>query len=146
MKKNRYRQAWNSMLALRHHPIQVARDIYYIHAQLKVEQQITGQTRGYLTRVAQLFTVPRIRRAHAAALTVMLSQQMCGINIVAFYSSTIFSDAGQSNFIAMVSSFGFGVVSAIFAAPAFWTIDAVSIVYVINNLGILNRLFKPTNR
>ncbi|KAI5865276.1 hypothetical protein GGS23DRAFT_419594 [Durotheca rogersii] len=122
MKKNRYVDAWNSMIKLRSNPIQVARDIYYIHAQLAIEHQILSQT-NYVTRTVQLFTVPRVRRATIAALTVMIAQQMCGINIIAFYSTTVFVEAGYSQFLAMICSFGFGLVNWLFAFPAFWTID-----------------------
>lgn len=48
---------------------------------------------------------------------------MCGINIIAFYSTTIFREAGQSEFQALLGSFGFGMVNWLFAFPAFWTID-----------------------
>ncbi|KAI5458647.1 hypothetical protein BGZ63DRAFT_432100 [Mariannaea sp. PMI_226] len=122
MKKNRYPEAWKSMSQLRFDQIQVARDMYYISAQLEIEDRLIGQT-NYVTRFTQLFTVPRVRRANIAAFTVMIAQQMCGINIIAFYSTTVFSEAGMSDFRAMLGSFGFGLVNWVFAFPAFWTID-----------------------
>ncbi|KAI0884081.1 uncharacterized protein GGS22DRAFT_18981 [Annulohypoxylon maeteangense] len=122
MKKNRYADAWRSMLLLRNDQIQVARDIYYIHAQLSIEKQIMSRN-NYITRFTQLFTVPRVRRANIAAFTVMIAQQMCGINIIAFYSTTIFVNAHYTEFQAMLCSFGFGLVNWLFAFPAFWTID-----------------------
>ncbi|PHH83064.1 hypothetical protein CDD82_3722 [Ophiocordyceps australis] len=122
MKKNRYSDAWKSLMVLRSHPIQVARDIYYISAQLEIETELIGKT-NYVTRFTQLFTIPRVRRANLAAFTVMIAQQLCGINIIAFYSTTIFSDAGLGRFKAMIGSFGFGLVNWLFAFPAFWTID-----------------------
>ncbi|KAF4508088.1 hypothetical protein G6O67_004515 [Ophiocordyceps sinensis] len=122
MKKNRYPEAWKSLVVLRNDPIQVARDIYYISAQLEIEKQLVGKT-NYVSRFTQLFTIPRVRRANLAAFTVMIAQQMCGINIIAFYSTTIFVDAGLGEFKAMIGSFGFGLVNWLFAFPAFWTID-----------------------
>ncbi|KAI0847238.1 hypothetical protein F5Y00DRAFT_242063 [Daldinia vernicosa] len=122
MKKNRYADAWASMVKLRNNPIQVARDIYYIHAQLSIENQLTSKS-NYVTRFTQLFTIPRVRRASIAAFTVMIAQQMCGINIIAFYSTTVFVESGYSEFQAMLCSFGFGLVNWLFAFPAFWTID-----------------------
>ncbi|KAI1138338.1 hypothetical protein F5Y05DRAFT_36235 [Hypoxylon sp. FL0543] len=122
MKKNRYAEAWRSMVKLRNNPLQVARDIYYIHAQLTIEQQLTSRS-NYLTRFVQLFTIPRVRRANIAAFTVMIAQQMCGINIIAFYSTTVFVESGYDQFQAMLCSFGFGLVNWLFAFPAFWTID-----------------------
>lgn len=122
MKKNRYADAWKSMTMLRHHNLQVARDMYYISAQLEVEHEMMGKS-NYVTRVTQLFTIPRVRRANLAAFTVMIAQQLCGINIIAFYSTTIFVDGGLSEFNAMIGSFGFGLVNWLFCFPAFWTID-----------------------
>ncbi|KAK0384498.1 hypothetical protein NLU13_8584 [Sarocladium strictum] len=122
MKKGRYAKAWNSFTRLRAHPIQVARDIYYISAQLEIEEELIGRT-NYASRFGQLFTIPRVRRATLAAFTVMLAQQMCGINIIAFYSTTVFREAGLSEFQALIGSFGFGLVNWLFAFPAFWTID-----------------------
>lgn len=125
MKKDRYVNAWNSMVKLRNNPIQVARDIYYIHSQLEIEKEIMSQN-NYVTRFTQLFTIPRVRRANLAAFTVMIAQQMCGINIIAFYSTTVFVEAGYDDFQALLASFGFGLVNWVFAFPAFWTIDTVN--------------------
>ena len=122
MKKNRYADAYRSLLRLRWSPLQAARDLYYIHAQLQVEARIVGKT-NYVSRFTQLFTVPRVRRATLAAFTVMIAQQMCGINIIAFYSSTIFRQANATERDALIASFGFGLVNFVFAWPAFYTID-----------------------
>lgn len=75
MKKNRYEKAYKSLLRLRHHEIQAARDLYYIHCQLEVEASIVGKT-NYFSRFAQLFTIPRVRRATLASFVVMIAQQM----------------------------------------------------------------------
>ncbi|OAQ67873.1 sugar porter (SP) family MFS transporter [Pochonia chlamydosporia 170] len=126
IKKGRFQDAWRSMAVLRRNEIQVARDIYYISAQLELEREVMGTT-NYATRFGQLFTVPRVRRANLAAFTVMIAQQMCGINIIAFYSTSIFEQAFKTDpspqFKAMIGSFGFGVVNWLFAFPAFFTID-----------------------
>lgn len=122
IKKNRYQKAYNSLLKLRFTPLQAARDLYYIHAQLEVEADIIGKS-NYLTRFMELFTIPRIRRATLASFVVMIGQQMCGINIIAFYSSSIFRQAGASERNALIASFGFGLVNFFFAFPAIWTID-----------------------
>jgi hypothetical protein len=57
----------------------------------------------------------------------MIAQQMCGINIIAFYSTSIFEQAfhkdPNAQFKAMIGSFGFGLVNWLFAFPAFFTID-----------------------
>lgn len=122
IKKERYADAYRSLLRLRNTPIQAARDLYYIHAQIEEEAAIIGKS-NYFTRFFELFTIPRVRRATLASFIVMLAQQMCGINIIAFYSSTIFVQAGASAKTALLASFGFGLVNFVFAWPAVWTID-----------------------
>ncbi|KAK5118188.1 hypothetical protein LTR85_008168 [Meristemomyces frigidus] len=122
MKKGRYAEAYQSLLRLRNSPIQAARDLYYVHAQLLIEHKIIGTT-NYAQRIVEMFTIPRVRRATLASFTVMIAQQMCGINIIAFYSSSVFVDAGASNLTALLASFGFGLVNFVFAFPAVWTID-----------------------
>lgn len=122
MKKGRYLAAYTSLLKLRNTPLQAARDLYYVHAQLIEESAIIGQS-NYVQRFIELFTIPRVRRATLASFTVMLAQQMCGINIIAFYSSSVFVNAGYTNYHALWASFGFGLVNWLFAFPAVWTID-----------------------
>lgn len=122
MKKNRYKAAYKSLLKLRNHKIQAARDIYYIHCQLFEESVAIGES-TYLQRFFQLFTIPRVRRATLASWVVMIAQQMCGINIMSFFSSSIFVNANASQKEALIASFGFGLVNFVFAWPAIWTID-----------------------
>ena len=122
MKKGRYQDAFKSLCRLRNSPLQAARDLYYIHSQIIEESAIIGRS-NYLTRFVELFTIPRVRRATLASFTVMLAQQMCGINIIAFYSSTIFVNAGASSKNALLATWGFGLVNFVFAWPAVWTID-----------------------
>lgn len=83
MKKGRHNKAYKSLLRLRGTPLQAARDLYFIHAQL-VQEEILIQESGlavtsnFFTRFGELFTVPRIRRATQASGIVMIAQQMCG--------------------------------------------------------------------
>ena len=122
IKKGKYLDALHSLLRIRNNPVQAGRDLYYIHVQLQVEREFIGQG-DYLRRFIELFTVPRIRRATLASWVVMIAQQMCGINIIAFYSTNIFSEAGASKFEAYLSTMGFGLINFVFAFPAIWTID-----------------------
>ena len=43
--------------------------------------------------------------------------------VIAFYSSTVFQQAGASVTGALLASWGFGLVNFLFAWPAIWTID-----------------------
>lgn len=142
MRHNRYLEAYDSLCKLRPTELQAARDLYYIYVQLEEEKHWTpNQGSNYFVRFAELFTIPRIRRATLAAFVVMLAQQMCGINsgslldwythalsylspvVIAFYSSTVFSQAGYSDREALFASLGFGAVNFVFAFPALYTID-----------------------
>ncbi|WYZ35809.1 hypothetical protein EsH8_X_000456 [Colletotrichum jinshuiense] len=128
LKKGRHIKAWQSLLRLRNTPLQAARDLYYIHSLLEYEKTLVQEsglkvTSNMFTRFVELFTIPRIRRATWAAGIVMIAQQMCGINIISFYSSTIFKQSGISDYTALWASFGFGLINFTFAWPAVWTID-----------------------
>jgi hypothetical protein len=79
MKHGKIAQGFKSMAALRAHPIIGARDYYYSYIIYEEELKVaSGST--YFTRLRDCFTVPRIRRANYGASTVMIAQQMCGIN------------------------------------------------------------------
>jgi MFS family permease len=122
MKKNRYKKAFKSFCRLRNSELQAARDLYLVHCQLDEEMYVLkGKT--YFSRFMELFTIPRVRRATLASFVVMIAQQMCGINVIAFYSSTIFFKAGYTQEQALLASWGFGLVNWLFAFPAVWTID-----------------------
>lgn len=132
-KSGRYDLAFLSLCRLRNTELQAARDVYLAFLQQKQQQRqlgpaataAGGQQPLFLTQLSQLYSVPRLRRATLAALTVMLSQQLCGINIIAFYSSSIFSGAGFSRLGALLASSVFGLVNFLGAFPAVWTMDGL---------------------
>lgn len=83
IKKNMFRKAFNSLVRLRNTELQAARDLYYIHVQIKLEKELLGAHQStYIRRLVELFTIPRVRRATLASFVVMIAQQMCGINII----------------------------------------------------------------
>lgn len=79
MKHNKYAQGFKSMNRLRAHPIIAARDFYYSNI-IYQEELKEARGSGYFARLWDCFAVPRIRRANYGASTVMIAQQMCGIN------------------------------------------------------------------
>ena len=128
MSKGRHRQAFEALCRFRNSRLQAAKELYYIHAQMEEEKILVAESAvatnaNMFTRFVELFTIPRIRRATQASGIVMIAQQMCGINIIAFYSSTIFANAGATVTGALLASWGFGIINFIFAFPAIWTID-----------------------
>jgi hypothetical protein len=122
IKKGKYQNAFVSLKRLRNTELQAARDLYYISAQIRIEETFIRKN-NYVTRFIELFTIPRVRRATLASWTVMIAQQMCGINIIAFYSSTVFVQAGATTTGALLASWGVGLVNFLFAWPAIRTID-----------------------
>ncbi|GAA5919070.1 hypothetical protein JCM6882_003711 [Rhodosporidiobolus microsporus] len=117
--KGRYRDAYSSLCRLRHTRLQAARDLFAINALLEEE---AAMTKGK-NPLVELFRVARNRRAAVASGILMFLQQFCGINVIAYYSSTIFRQAGFSEISALSASLGFGALNWLFAAPAIWTID-----------------------
>lgn len=72
MSKKQYYRAYRSMCSLRHHKIQAARDLYYMHTLLEAETSMKlGQN-----KLLELITVPRNRRAMVASEIVMFMQQV----------------------------------------------------------------------
>lgn len=147
MSKGRHFKAYQSMCRLRHHKLQAARDIYYMHTLLEAENEIKHGR----NKLLEIIAVPRNRRAMIASELVMFLQQVgqnfpcsyldlhysienkawlicslpqfCGVNIISYYSSQIFLDGGFSPISALSASLGFGLINWVFAIPAIYTID-----------------------
>jgi hypothetical protein len=83
MQKKRYVEAFRSFSRIRPNEVQAARDLYYAHSLLRqedilIEEAGIATNANFFTRFAELFTIPRIRRATQASGVVMIAQQMCG--------------------------------------------------------------------
>jgi len=68
MGKGRYGDVYQSMVRLRHHRIQAARDIFYMHTLLEAEKEMKSGR----NRVVEMFTIPRNRRAAQGSWIVMV--------------------------------------------------------------------------
>ncbi|KAJ5885383.1 hypothetical protein N7495_009893 [Penicillium taxi] len=123
MKNNRHAEGFESMQRLRAHPIIAARDFYYSYV-IYHEELKEAQGAGYFSRMWDCFAVPRIRRANYGASTVMIAQQMCGINIISFYSSTIFENVGYTATQALYASLGYGAIQVVSTIPTLFLIDS----------------------
>ncbi|KAL8696592.1 MAG: hypothetical protein Q9224_002714 [Gallowayella concinna] len=122
MKHGQHAKGFRSMMRLRADPIIAARDFYYSHVIYQEEVKVARGS-GYFSRLWDCFAVPRIRRANYGASTVMIAQQMCGINIISFYSSTIFQEAGYTSTQALYASLGYGAVQVVATIPTLFLID-----------------------
>ncbi|KAL8896646.1 MAG: hypothetical protein Q9207_007613 [Kuettlingeria erythrocarpa] len=122
MKHGKHAKGFQSMVKLRDHPIIAARDFYYSNV-IYTEELKVARGAGYFARMWDCFSVPRIRRANYGASTVMIGQQMCGINIISFYSSSIFERVGYSATQALYASLGYGAIQVVFTIPTLFLID-----------------------
>ncbi|KAF2134444.1 MFS sugar transporter-like protein [Dothidotthia symphoricarpi CBS 119687] len=119
MEKGKFDKAFNALCRLRKHKIQAARDMYYAYKLLEIEQ---AERQGK-SLWKEFFFVRRNRRAAQSSFFVMTLQQYCGVNVIAYYSSSIFEQAGFSRSEALLTSMGTGVTNFLFAIPAVYTID-----------------------
>ncbi|KAI7583699.1 hypothetical protein D0869_03323 [Hortaea werneckii] len=122
MKHGHLAKGYRSMNRLRAHPIIAARDYYYSYIIYKEELK-EARGSGYFQRMWDCFAIPRIRRANYGASTVMIAQQMCGINIISFYSSSIFERAGYTSDQALFASLGYGAIQVVATIPTLFLID-----------------------
>ncbi|KAK3315345.1 hypothetical protein B0H66DRAFT_642584 [Apodospora peruviana] len=119
--KDRHKDAFESLCKLRYEKVQAARDLFYMHTLLKVEKETMAIGRS--DRIKEMFTIPRNRHAMISSSGLMFMQQFCGVNVIAYYSSEIFIEAGFPEVSALAASLGFGLINWLFALPAFYTID-----------------------
>lgn len=117
--KSRHRDAFESLSKLRWTRMQAARDLFYMHTLLEAESEMSNGKQ----KLKEMFTIGRNRRAMIGSEIVMFMQQFCGINVIAYYSSSIFTSAGFATQKALLASLGFGIVNFVFALPAVYTID-----------------------
>ncbi|EFP79170.2 uncharacterized protein PGTG_05491 [Puccinia graminis f. sp. tritici CRL 75-36-700-3] len=119
MSKGRTADAFAALRKLRFCDLQASRDLFYIAKLLEIEHK-TLEGRNLLT---DMWKVPRVRRAAQASGLVMFMQQFCGVNVIAYYSSQVFIEAGFGRKDALLTTMGTGIVNWVFAIPAFYTID-----------------------
>lgn len=121
MGKNRHAEAFESLNMLRMDPLLAAKDCFY-QSVLLMEEESYGKLTIF-QRVKEVVTVRRNRNGAIGAWVVMFMQQFCGINVIAYYSSSIFVESGFTESQALLASWGFGMINFLFALPAFFTID-----------------------
>jgi hypothetical protein len=135
--------AFETLSLLRGEPILAAKELMFIHCQLLIEMRHSDSANrkpqgnmnlslasrsGWFTRLGRLWTRVEIFREARAAVAVMLSQQLCGTNILQFYSSSLFCSVGSHELktaflIPLALSCGLGFVNFVFAFPAYKWIE-----------------------
>lgn len=120
MGKDRYLEAYESTVKIRPHKILACRDMFYQHILMMEEESLALP---FSTRLKEMVTVRRNRNGLLASCICAFMQQFCGINVIAYYSSTIFLSGGFNEISALCASLGFGLINFFFAFPAFFMID-----------------------
>ncbi|KAI0173450.1 hypothetical protein GGR52DRAFT_571961 [Hypoxylon sp. FL1284] len=134
-------KAYDILRRLRKTELQALRDVYLVYKSVQLEeypaelglepdnlpQGFVAHVKGYAVQYKQLFTRRRLRNALISSSIVSLAQQLCGINVFAFYSGTLFSGAlGQRDQLKpMIYSLANGAVNFVFGLPAIRTIDTL---------------------
>ncbi|OTB01901.1 hypothetical protein M426DRAFT_14056 [Hypoxylon sp. CI-4A] len=137
-------KALNVLKRLRSTELQALRDVYLIYKSVQLEEysndsdaesQGGGLPQGffayamsYASQYKDLFTQRRLRNALISSSTVALAQQLCGINMFAFYSGTLFAavlGGNQDPLMPMVYSLVYGAINFLFGLPAIRTIDTL---------------------
>lgn len=133
-------KAFEILRKLRNTELQACRDIYAVHK--SIEQEYLGHmshdpaaklSPGFWYSMMdfgrsfkQLFQQRRLYNALISTATVNLAQQLCGVNVFAFYSGDLFTQAGaEDKFRSMALSLGFGAINFVFALPAVRSIDTL---------------------
>lgn len=82
---------------------------------------------NYWQKLSQLFTKKRVRRATVASVVCMVGQQLCGVNVLAFYSSTFFCDSNGGDLASIQNSEG-GIFKALFLS---WGIGLCNVIFAL---------------
>ncbi|KXH65665.1 hypothetical protein CSAL01_09677 [Colletotrichum salicis] len=142
-------RAYEILSKVRNTQLQALRDIYLIHKNVEYEEasdspetpdepsvSMKNQKQGLTfanhmsfalsdayRQYSHLLTTPRLRNAVWSTCIVALAQQLCGINVFAFYSNNFFIQEEPSPRNAMLYSLGFGAVNFLFGLLAIRSID-----------------------
>lgn len=91
MIRGRYLRAYEALSKFRPSPLQAARDLYYIHSALQVEEKLREGKQLW----REMFTVPRNRRAAQSSFFVMFMQQVFPPQRYHQKSTNIYSSAAS---------------------------------------------------
>jgi MFS family permease len=102
----------------------IGRDIELQKQELDMPTYDVSRT-DFFRRVYQTFKNGRSRRALVCASTAMISQQLTGINTIAFMSALLLNSINDSPRSGAWLNWGIGLCNFLFGLPAFWLLDRV---------------------
>ena len=148
--QGKYDKAFTTLVRLRKERVLAAKELCSIYYQIQAERWLFSGKRdvdeeesedanpfmpelvrtSYFRRLINHYTFPRIRRAAIAAMVVMLSQQLSGINIIALLATTFFttgelrvSTPSESQIDSYKLAIGFGAANTIFSMIAYFLVE-----------------------
>ena len=149
--QGKYDKAFTTLVRLRKERVLAAKELCSIYYQIQAERWLFSGKRNvdeeeeseeanpfmpelertsYFRRLINHYTFPRIRRAAIAAMVVMLSQQLSGINIIALLATTFFttgdlriSTPSEAQIDSYKLAIGFGAANTIFSIIAYFLVE-----------------------
>ncbi|KAK9799225.1 putative Major facilitator superfamily (MFS) profile domain-containing protein [Seiridium cardinale] len=137
-------KAYSIIKTLRRCELIAMRDIFLLHKSIQQEVELQynkrmslkefiafmrpkkyGVFRDFTKQLRELFIKRRNRNPLISSSIAALAQQLCGINILAFYSGIFFNIFANDKSTAMYFSIGFGFLNFAFALPAIRRIDTM---------------------
>lgn len=104
--RGHYDKAFHALRRLRYLKLQAARDLYTIDIWLRMDSPQLANAEAHQGRESRWFRVeawfpniitlvkdPRCLRAMRSGLIVLSLQQLCGVNVFAYYSNPVFKDS-----------------------------------------------------
>jgi hypothetical protein len=86
VKTKLYKQAFDSPKQLNKSPLQAGPEMIWLYYSLKEESKV--EVSGF-PRIANLWKDARTRRALIPSILVIFMQQFCGVNMIAYYSTSL---------------------------------------------------------
>ncbi|KAK9777174.1 hypothetical protein SCAR479_06242 [Seiridium cardinale] len=132
--KRLYRQAYNSLKQLNRTALQASREFVWLYYSLRGEARSNEHDKSTnIHTIKQLWTHRRTRRALLASIITMFLQQFCGVNIIAYYSTSVLQQHLNGHYQVQVGdgrdpyyySLGFGALNWLFAFPAALFMDTL---------------------
>lgn len=88
------KKAYQGLVKFNKTELQATRELILIYFSLREERNVGGNK--WYQAITELWTQHRTRYALLASATLMFLQQFCGINVLAYYSTTLIQDLPES--------------------------------------------------
>lgn len=80
IQNHKVQKAYRSFRRIRNTELEASRDLFYTYVGVEIERRV-NRGKNFFTKLWELFSVPRNRRATMATWMIMFGQQFCGVNV-----------------------------------------------------------------